>query len=166
MALGALVAEAVRHSLDYPDDDGRFFAEEFERRGLPETASIVRDGEGELGADDAADAAEPLGVRQALARLSAVGAADNILNGLGEALDLVDEDPWRDANPTMMTSNEQLDDLIIAGADHETVAAYANAVDLSDISPSDDLADSIDGPVDVDSYDYEMTVEDSDQTTL
>ncbi|PRQ11432.1 hypothetical protein C1Y63_06165 [Corynebacterium sp. 13CS0277] len=166
MALGALVAEAVRHSLDYPDDDGEFFAAEFERRGLPETASVVRDGAEALGADEAGDAAEPLRVQQALTRLSAVGAADNILNGLAEALDLVDEDPWRDANPTMLTSNEQLDDLIIVGADYETVTAYANAVELSDISPSEDLADSLGGAAEVDAYDHEMLSEDADQATL
>lgn len=131
MTLGFLATEAARAWLSDSPLMKAFVADELARRGLEESAALV--GNPSHPSEDSVDlAAENLQIDYALQRLSTTQSFDQALISLGTALDLVEPEAHLNQGHTMLSTREQLDDLIAVSAPPEMIAAYVSAVEITD----------------------------------
>lgn len=136
LSIGALVAQTALHAIAFPEHLD-FFKDEFARRDMPETASII-DGYAPDSQELEGDLTKDLDDRLSLAQR--VGVTDRMLESVAQAIDLShpEKDPYRDN--TMMSPYETVQDMVAVDTSVETVDAFLGSVGASSQSPSIEMS--------------------------
>ena len=133
--LGDLATEGARAIAENNELSRNFVRDEFERRGLTKSAEA-------LDANVVASHSDMLDEQQmnpAIKQIKHEGVTDNTLSFAGQTIDATEPDTRYMANPTMLSSQEQLNDLRATNADSEAINAYSKGVEITNESPSASL---------------------------
>ena len=133
--LGDLATEGARAIAENNELSRNFVRDEFERRGLTKSAEA-------LDANVVASHSDMLDEQQmspAIKQIKHEGVTDNTLSFAGQTIDATEPDTRYMANPTMLSSQEQLNDLRATNADGEAINAYSKGVEITNESPSASL---------------------------
>ena len=135
IALHHAVSQAPTTELEQNELSRNFVRDEFERRGLTKSAEA-------LDANVVASHSDMLDEQQmnpAIKQIKHEGVTDSTLSFAGQTIDATEPDTRYMANPTMLSSQEQLNDLRATNADSEAINAYSKGVEITNESPSASL---------------------------
>ncbi|AKK07390.1 hypothetical protein CMUST_15505 (plasmid) [Corynebacterium mustelae] len=136
--LGSLMVEAARSVYVSSALARQLVAAEFDRRGLTESADTMRHFEDiENRFVDATDHSD---LDVMFAQIADTHNVDGVLRLVGVSLDASEPDFTLGQESTLLSPQEQLDDLISVGAPQEMIDAYTSTIDIS--SESFDATDN------------------------
>jgi hypothetical protein len=135
--LGVLAAEGVRAIVENNHLSRELVGEELKRRGLSESVNALIADEQSL--ETVSDMSSEQKLEQVAAQIEGKGITNSTLGHIGCVIDSIEPETGYMINPTMMSSQEHLDDLYATNADDRAIDAYVAGVEITSESPSTNL---------------------------
>ena len=135
--LGVLAAEGVRAIVENNHLSRELVGEELKRRGLSESVNALMADAQSL--ETVSDMSSEQKLEQVAAQIEGKGITNSTLGHIGRVIDLIEPETGYMINPTMMSSQEHLDDLYATNADDRAIDAYVAGVEITSESPSTNL---------------------------
>jgi hypothetical protein len=135
--LGVLAAEGVRAIVENNHLSRELVGEELKRRGLSESVNALMADEQSL--ETVSDMSSEQKLEQVTAQIEGKGITNSTLGHIGRVIDSIEPETGYMINPTMMSSQEHLDDLYATNADDRAIDAYVAGVEITSESPSTNL---------------------------
>jgi len=111
--------------------------EELKRRGLSESVNALMADAQSL--ETVSDMSSEQKLEQVTAQIEGKGITNSTLGHIGRVIDSIEPETGYMINPTMMSSQEHLDDLYATNADDRAIDAYVAGVEITSESPSTNL---------------------------
>jgi hypothetical protein len=135
--LGVLAAEGVRAIAENNHLSRELVGEELKRRGLSESVNALMADAQSL--ETVSDMSSEQKLEQVAAQIEGKGITNSTLGHIGRVIDSIEPETGYMINPTMMSSQEHLDDLYATNADDRAIDAYVAGVEITSESPSTNL---------------------------
>jgi len=135
--LGVLAAEGVRAIVENNHLSRELVGEELKRRGLSESVNALMADAQSL--ETVSDMSSEQKLEQVTAQIEGKGITNSTLGHIGRVIDSIEPETGYMINPTMMSSQEHLDDLYATNADDRATDAYVAGVEITSESPSTNL---------------------------
>ena len=135
--LGVLAAEGVRAIVENNHLSRELVGEELKRRGLSESVNALMADAQSL--ETVSDMSSEQKLEQVAAQIEGKGITNSTLGHIGRVIDSIEPETGYMINPTMMSSQEHLDDLYATNADDRAIDAYVAGVEITSESPSTNL---------------------------
>lgn len=135
--LGVLAAEGVRAIVENNHLSRELVGEELKRRGLSESVNALMADAQSL--ETVSDMSSEQKLEQVTAQIEGKGITNSTLGHIGRVIDSIEPETGYMINPTMMSSQEHLDDLYATNADDRAIDAYVAGVEITSESPSTNL---------------------------
>ena len=135
--LGVLAAEGVRAIVVNNHLSRELVGEELKRRGLSESVNALMADAQSL--ETVSDMSSEQKLEQVAAQIEGKGITNSTLGHIGRVIDSIEPETGYMINPTMMSSQEHLDDLYATNADDRAIDAYVAGVEITSESPSTNL---------------------------